>query len=78
MRAGFCACAQMNEGAMLGSKHSLSVGRCLKWRILRCYDADALLKVGAASGAASPVLLQGEDCNLIPAGELDLVYQGCR
>ena len=49
--------AQMNEGALLGSKHSLSVGRCIKWRIARCYDADALLKVSAASNAASPLLL---------------------
>jgi hypothetical protein len=39
----------MNEAPLLGSKHSLSVGRCMKWRIARCYDADALLKVRPAS-----------------------------
>lgn len=38
-------CLQMNEPALLSTKLSAQVGRCLKWRIARCYDADALLKV---------------------------------
>lgn len=43
---------KMNEPALLGTKLSGQVGRCLKWRIARCYDADALLKV-AFSGIGS-------------------------
>lgn len=36
---------QMNEPAVLSTKLSGQVGRCLKWRIARTYDADALLRV---------------------------------
>jgi len=35
----------MNESAILGTKLSVQVTRCVTWRIARCYDADALFKV---------------------------------
>ena len=38
-------CAQMNESAILGTKLSVQVARCVTWRIARCYDPDALFKV---------------------------------
>lgn len=37
--------AQMNESAILGTKLSVQVARCVTWRIARCYDPDALFKV---------------------------------
>lgn len=42
----------MNEPSLLGSKHSMAVARSIKWRVARCYDADALFKVGDPSLAA--------------------------
>ncbi len=36
---------QMNESAILGTKLSVQVARCVTWRIARCYDPDALFKV---------------------------------
>ena len=36
---------QMNESAILGTKLSVQVARCVSWRIARCYDPDALFKV---------------------------------
>lgn len=38
-------CVQMNESAILGTKLSVQVARCVSWRIARCYDPDALFKV---------------------------------
>ncbi len=35
----------MNESAILGTKLSVQVARCVTWRIARCYDPDALFKV---------------------------------
>ncbi len=36
---------QLNESALLSAKLSAHVSRTVKWRIARCYDADALFKV---------------------------------
>ena len=36
---------QMNESAILGTKLSVQVARCVTWRIARCHDPDALFKV---------------------------------
>lgn len=36
---------QLNESALLSAKMSAHVSRTVKWRIARCYDADALFKV---------------------------------
>ena len=40
---------QMNESAILGTKLSVQVARCVSWRIARCYDPDALFKVRSQS-----------------------------
>lgn len=36
---------KQNEGAILGTKLSVQVARCVTWRIARCYNPDALFKV---------------------------------
>ncbi|CAK0782973.1 hypothetical protein CVIRNUC_006168 [Coccomyxa viridis] len=43
---------KMNESAILGTKLSVQVARCVSWRIARCYDPEALFKV-AFSGIGS-------------------------